>query len=240
MFLSSSEPDNIKCVLRLSKQFYFCILGSNNQFTPGLLMLKFCEETLLCYRLDLFNLLLMTNTPEKNPWKMLSDKIVYDNPWIELHHQDVLNPHGKPGIYGLVHFKNLAIGIIPLDENNNTWIVGQFRYPLKQYSWEIPEGGGKMDVDPIESGKRELLEECGIIAKSWEKLIEIHLSNSATDEFAIIYVARDLSFTESEPEETEELKIKKIPFEDLFQMVMNNEITDAMTVAAVLKLKFLL
>lgn len=182
----------------------------------------------------------MSETQNTNPWKKLSDKIVYENSWIVLQHQDVLNPQGKPGIYGLVHFKHLAIGIIPLDENNNTWIVGQYRYPLKQYSWEIPEGGGKIGIDPIESGKRELLEECGIIANDWQKLIEIHLSNSATDEFAIIYVARDLSFTKAEPEETEELKIKKIPFEELFQMVMSGRITDAMTVAAVLKLKLLL
>ncbi len=183
----------------------------------------------------------MMNEPQNtNPWKKLSDKIVYENPWIVLHHEEVLNPLGKPGIYGLVHFKHLAIGIIPLDEHNNTWIVGQYRYPLKQYSWEIPEGGGKIGIDPIESGKRELLEECGIIANDWQKLIEIHLSNSATDEFAIIYVARDLSFTKAEPEETEELKIRKIPFEELFQMVMNGQITDAMTVAAVLKLKILL
>ncbi|MDP1727322.1 MAG: NUDIX hydrolase [Bacteroidota bacterium] len=181
------------------------------------------------------------NEPQNtNPWKKLSDKIVYENPWIVLHHEEVLNPLGKPGIYGLLHFKHLAIGIIPLDEHNNTWIVGQYRYPLKQYSWEIPEGGGKIGIDPIESGKRELLEECGIIANDWQKLIEIHLSNSATDEFAIIYVARDLSFTKAEPEETEELKIRKIPFEELFQMVMSGQITDAMTVAAVLKLKILL
>ncbi len=187
-----------------------------------------------------FSLLAMNDAENTNPWGLLTDKIVYENPWIVVHHQDVLNPQGRPGIYGLVHFKNLAIGIIPLDENNNTWIVGQYRYPLKQYSWEIPEGGGKIGVDPIESGKRELLEECGIIANNWEKLIEIHLSNSATDEFAIIYVARDLTFTNAEPEETEELRLRKIPFEELFQMVMRGDITDAMTVAAVLKLKLVL
>ncbi len=182
----------------------------------------------------------MNQNEEINPWTTLSDKIVYDNPWIELHHQEVLNPNGNPGIYGLVHFKNLAIGIIPLDENNHTWMVGQYRYPLKKYSWEIPEGGGKIGVDPIFSAQRELLEECGIIAKDWQKLIEIHLSNSATDEYAIIYVARNLSFTAAEPEDTEQLKLKKVPFEELFQLVMRGEITDAMTVAAVLKLQLLL
>lgn len=176
----------------------------------------------------------------QNPWKTNSDQIVYQNNWIEVHHQDVTTPAGTPGVYGVVHFKNLAIGIIPLDHQNNTWMVGQFRYPLKKYSWEIPEGGGKIGIDPIESAKRELLEECGILAESWEKLLEMDLSNSATDEHAILYVARNLSFTQSEPEETEDLQLKKVPFDTLYQMVMSGEIQDAMTVAAVLKLKLVL
>jgi 8-oxo-dGTP pyrophosphatase MutT (NUDIX family) len=134
-----------------------------------------------------------------NPWKTLTTVVKYDNPWIQIQHSDVINPAGNTGIYGVVHFKNLAIGIIPLDENNNSWIVGQYRYAINEYSWEIPEGGGKHGVDPIESAKRELLEECGIIANNWERLIDMTLSNSATDERAIIYVARDLTFTESEP-----------------------------------------
>jgi 8-oxo-dGTP pyrophosphatase MutT (NUDIX family) len=175
-----------------------------------------------------------------NPWKTNSDQIVYQNNWIEVHHQEVTTPAGTPGVYGVVHFKNLAIGIIPLDHQNNTWMVGQFRYPLKKYSWEIPEGGGKIGIDPIESAKRELLEECGILAESWEKLLEMDLSNSATDEHAILYVARNLSFTQSEPEETEDLQLKKVPFDTLYQMVMTGEIQDAMTVAAVLKLKLVL
>lgn len=175
-----------------------------------------------------------------NPWKTNSDQIVYQNNWIEVHHQEVTTPAGTPGVYGVVHFKNLAIGIIPLDHQNNTWMVGQFRYPLKKYSWEIPEGGGKIGIDPIESAKRELLEECGILAESWEKLLEMDLSNSATDEHAILYVARNLSFTQSEPEETEDLQLKKVPFDTLYKMVMTGEIQDAMTVAAVLKLKLVL
>lgn len=174
---------------------------------------------------------------QTNPWKMKTDTIRYENNWIEIHHQEVITPAGTDGIYGLVHFKNLAIGIIPLDSENNTWIVGQYRYPLKRYSWEIPEGGGKIGVDPIVSAQRELLEECGIIAHSWELLLEMDLSNSATDEHALLYVARDLQFTEAEPEETEQLQVKKIPFETLYQMVKSGEVQDAMTVAAVLKLK---
>jgi 8-oxo-dGTP pyrophosphatase MutT (NUDIX family) len=155
-------------------------------------------------------------------------------------HNEVLNPSGKPGIYGVVHFKNLAIGVIPLDKDNNTWIVGQYRYALNQYSWEIPEGGGKIGVDPLDSAKRELLEECGLIAHKWEKIMEMHLSNSTTDEHSLVYVARDLEYTESEPEETEQLIIKKIPFEELYQMVKRGEVTDGISVAAVLKVKLMM
>ena len=176
----------------------------------------------------------------KNPWETKSDEIVYQNNWIEVQHHEVTTPAGTEGVYGVIHFKNLAIGIIPLDQDNNTWVVGQYRYPLKKYSWEIPEGGGVIGIDPLNSAKRELLEECGIVAQDWEKILEMDLSNSATDEHAILYVARNLSFTHAEPEETEDLQVKKIPFEELFQMVMNGEAQDAMTVAAVLKLKILL
>lgn len=182
----------------------------------------------------------MSNTEAINPWNTKTSKLVYQNNWIEVQHHEVVTPTGTDGIYGVVHFKNLAIGIIPLDENNNTWIVGQYRYPLKKYSWEIPEGGGKLGIDPLLSAQRELLEECGIIAKDWQKILEMDLSNSATDEHAILYVARNLSFTQAEPEETEELRLKKTPFDSLFQMVMNGEIEDAMTIAAVMKLKIMM
>jgi 8-oxo-dGTP pyrophosphatase MutT (NUDIX family) len=177
---------------------------------------------------------------ESNPWQTLNTNIGYENPWIKVQHNEVLNPSGKPGIYGVVHFKNLAIGVIPLDKDNNTWIVGQYRYALNQYSWEIPEGGGKIGVDPLDSAKRELLEECGLIAHKWEKIMEMHLSNSTTDEHSLVYVARDLEYTESEPEETEQLIIKKIPFEELYQMVKRGEVTDGISVAAVLKVKLMM
>lgn len=177
---------------------------------------------------------------EHNPWQTLKTDIVYSNNWIEVKHNQILNPAGNEGIYGVVHFKNLAIGVIPLDEENNTWIVGQYRYPLNKYSWEIPEGGGIIGVDPLESAKRELVEECGIEAKYWHKLIEMDLSNSVSDELAIIYVARGLTFVPAQPDETEQLTIKKVPFAQVFEMVMNGEITDAMSVGAVLKAQHIL
>jgi 8-oxo-dGTP pyrophosphatase MutT (NUDIX family) len=172
----------------------------------------------------------------KNPWKKISEEIKYENQWIRVDEHQVLNPAGNPGIYGKVHFKNLAIGIIPLDEENNTWIVGQYRYPLDEYSWEIIEGGGTIGVDPLESAKRELLEEGGIIAEEWELLTKLHTSNSVTDEVGFIYIAKKLSFTESIPEETEELQLKKIPFNHLVQLAMEGKITDAISLAGIFKL----
>lgn len=176
----------------------------------------------------------------ENPWKIVSTKEHYDNPWVNVVEHQVINPAGNAGIYSVVHFKNLAICILPLDEDYNTWIVGQYRFPVAQYSWEIPEGGGPLILDPMESAKRELMEECGMKADEWRQIATCHLSNSGTDEKAIIYVAKTLSFHEADPEETEILEVKKIPFETLYQMVMENKIMDAPTIIAVLKAKQLM
>lgn len=177
---------------------------------------------------------------EINPWQVLSSEDVYDNNWIRVTHHQVINPGGGQGIYGKIHYKNLAVGILPLDENLNTWLVGQFRFVLDQYSWEIPEGGGPHDDDPLESAKRELLEETGLTANSWVEIQRMHLSNSVGNEHAIIYVARDLQQGKPQPEETEDLRIKKLPFEQVYEMVLSGEITDSITVAAVLKVKILI
>lgn len=175
-----------------------------------------------------------------NPWQILSSQEIYDNPWISLTEHQVINPNRGRGIYGSVHFKNIATGILALDDSQNTWLVGQYRFPLKQYSWEIPEGGGALDIHPLESAKRELLEETGLRAQSWTELQRIHLSNSVSDELGIIYLARDLSYGKAEPEETEQLQIRKLPFEEAYQMVISGEITDSMSIAAILKLKILI
>ncbi|MEX8547786.1 MAG: NUDIX domain-containing protein [Mucilaginibacter sp.] len=177
---------------------------------------------------------------EVNPWKINSEENIYDNPWINVTEFQVINPSGNPGIYGQVHFKNKAIGVLPLDENLNTYLVGQFRFPLKQYSWEIPEGGGPLAGEPIDSAKRELLEETGLKAEKWTEIQRMYLSNSVCDEEAIIYLAQNLEQFEAEPEETEQLTIKKLPFEEVYQMVCRGEITDAITVAAVLKVHIML
>ncbi len=175
-----------------------------------------------------------------NPWTTLGQKEVYDNKWIQVTEFDVLNPSGGKGIYGKVHFKNYAIGIIPLDKELNTYLVGQYRFALNQYSWEIPEGGGPRGVDILESAKRELKEETGLMAGEWTKILDLHLSNSVSDEYGTIFLARELRQEEAAPEETEELAVKKVPFEEAYQMVENGIITDSLAVAAIMKVKIML
>jgi 8-oxo-dGTP pyrophosphatase MutT (NUDIX family) len=176
----------------------------------------------------------------ENPWKTLKKEVKYNNPWIKITESKTINADGGEGIYGVVHFKNIAIGVIPLDENHNTWIVGQYRYPLNQYSWEICEGGGLHNDDILDSAKRELKEELGMEANTWTKLLDMHLSNSVSDEKGIIFVAKDLSYFNPEPEEGEVLQIKKLPFNKVYEMVMKGEITDSLSVAGILKTKILI
>jgi 8-oxo-dGTP pyrophosphatase MutT (NUDIX family) len=177
---------------------------------------------------------------QDNPWKVIDEKKIYENPWIKLTEFDVINPSGGKGIYGKVHFKGIATGALPLDEELNIYLVGQYRFTIDRYSWEIPEGGGAFGIDPVESAKRELLEETGLVATEWTKLVEMHLSNSVTDEYAVIYLARNLSQHTASPEETEQLQVKKLPFEEAYKMVERGEITDSMSVAAILKVKLML
>ncbi len=172
---------------------------------------------------------------EENPWTTLQSEEKYDNPWVRVVEHQVLKPSGNPGIYGTVHFKNLAIGILPLTESGHTWLVGQWRYPLGVYSWEIPEGGGPRGVDPLESAKRELKEETGLTARDWQLILEMDLSNSTTDERSYSYLARGLSEGESEPEEEERLALKKLPFEQVLAMVLKGEIRDGLSVATILQ-----
>jgi len=176
----------------------------------------------------------------KNPWQTLSGELKYENKWISVTEYQVINPSGNPGIYGKVHFKNRAIGVVPLDAELNTYLVGQFRFALNAYSWEMPEGGGPLDEEPLEAAKRELLEETGLKAGEWTELLQMHLSNSVSDELSIIYLARNLEQFEPEPEDTEQLMVHKVPFDEVYRMVCEGKITDSMTVAAILKIKLLL
>ena len=187
---------------------------------------------------EVFYFYIMNET--HNPWTILNEKVIYDNKWIGLTEYDVVNPGGGKGIYGKVRYKNLAIGILPLDSEGNTWLVGQYRFVLNAYSWEIPEGGGDPAVPPVDSARRELLEETGLVASEWLLLMEMHLSNSVSDEKGYMFLARGLEQREAEPEETEQLVVRKLPFEEAYRMVERGEITDSMSVASILKVKLML
>jgi len=178
----------------------------------------------------------MSINESRNPWTTRSGRKVYDNPWIEVTEYDVLTPAGTPGIYGVVAYKHLAIGIIPVDEEDHTWLVGQYRYPLQAYSWEIPEGGGKLDVPPEASARRELEEETGLRPGRLTELLRMHLSNSVSDELAIIYLAEGLQQGPSAPEETEELALQRVPVDEAIERVLRGGITDSMSVAGLLRL----
>lgn len=174
----------------------------------------------------------------KNPWTKLSSKVIYSNPWIKVQEDQVLNPSGNPGIYGTVHFKNQAVGVVPY-EDGYIWMVGQYRYPLDSYSWEIPEGGGPWGEDPLNTAKRELKEETGLVAKNYAPLFEMHISNSVSDEWGIVYLATELTQGEAHPEEDEELLVKKMKLDEVLQEVEAGKITDSLTVTAIFKLKLL-
>ncbi len=171
----------------------------------------------------------------KNPWQTIETKKIYDNPWIKVTESDVINPKGGKGIYGVVSFKNKAIGIVPVDEEGYTYLVGQYRYTLNEYTWEIPEGGGPMLEDPLAAARRELKEETGFEASEWKMIGRIHTSNSVTDEEGFLYLATGLKAGDSAPEETEELAVKKIHLTEVVEMVMQGKITDSLTIAGILK-----
>ncbi|MFN5422936.1 MAG: NUDIX domain-containing protein [bacterium] len=175
-----------------------------------------------------------------NNWIIKGESVEYENPWIKVTEYQVINPSGKEGIYGKVHYKNIAIGILPIDADGSIYMVGQFRFPLNKYSIEIPEGGGDLGIDPLESAKRELKEETGLIAAHWEKILEMHLSNSVSDEHAIVYLATRLIQEEPEPEETEKLTITKMNIDEAYQMIIEHKITDSITVAAIMRLKIMM
>ena len=171
----------------------------------------------------------------ENPWQTLSSRTVYENPWISIRHEEVINPGGGAGIYGVVHMKNTATGVVPLDAEGYTYLVGQYRYTLSEYSWEIPEGGSPEGTDPLESAKRELREETGFSAAKWTTLSRIHTSNSVTDEAGFIYLAEELTAGETAPEETEDLKVWRLPLKEAVQLVMDNRITDSISIVGLLK-----
>jgi ADP-ribose pyrophosphatase len=171
-----------------------------------------------------------------NPWDTLESEVVYTNNWIDLRHNQVVNPAGNEGIYGVVHFKNIAAAIIPLDVEQNTYLVGQYRYPLNEYSWELPMGGSPLLENVLDGAKRELLEETGLIAKKWTEIAKIHTSNCVTDELGYVFLAENLTQNIAVPEETEILVVKKLPFKEVLEMAESGQITDSISLVGIYKL----
>lgn len=167
------------------------------------------------------------------PWTRDSRRIAYENPWLTLWHDEVVRPDGQAGIYGVVHFRNVAAGVVAIDAQDRVALVGQHRYTLDEYSWEIPEGGVPEGEDPLAGAQRELREETGVDASDWQDLARVHLSNSVTDEIAFLYLATKLQQGEAMPEGSEELDVRWLPFEDVLARTLDGRITDAMTVLAI-------
>lgn len=162
-----------------------------------------------------------------------SRRVAYENPWLTVWHDEVTRPDGSPGIYGVVHFANLAVGVVAIDAHDRVVLVGQHRYSLDEDSWEVPEGGVPEGEDPLAGARRELREETGVEAAAWTELVRVDLSNSVTDERAILYLATDLTHGEAEPDPTEALDIRWLPFDEVLAMTLDGRIVDALTVIAI-------
>ena len=168
-------------------------------------------------------------------WKTLTTSVVYENDWMTVREDRVINPGGGENEYGHVHFKNKAVAIVPLDDDGNTWLVGQDRFTLGQYSWELPMGGAPATEDPLRAAQRELKEETGLIANDWSRILHMHVSNSLTDEEGYVYLARGLVVGEQDLDECENITVRKMPLDDAVQMAIDGRITDLMSIAALLR-----
>jgi len=173
--------------------------------------------------------------PHGRPWDVSSSKVVYDNPWITLTEYQAVAPTGRPALYGKVGFKNQAIGIVPLHEDGTVTLVGQNRFSLANYSWELPEGGAPHGEDPLDGAKRELAEEVGLQAADWRLILRMELSNSVTDEIAHGFLAMGLSPTNGEPDETEDFAVARVPFREALDAATAGHMPDAITVALLLR-----
>ncbi len=173
-------------------------------------------------------------------WRRLSTRTVFENPWMQVREDHVINPGGGENQYGYVHFKNRAVAIVPIDPQRNVWLVGQQRYTLDAWSWELPMGGAPLDEAPLAAAQRELKEETGLEAGRWTEIMQLHPSNSITDELGVVYVAMDLTEGQTSFEETEDLEVRRLPFDEAIAMVERGDITDAISVAALLRVEKLL
>jgi len=170
------------------------------------------------------------------PWTRRSRRVAYDNPWITVWHDDVARPDGSPGIYGVVHFANLAVGAVVLDDDDRVLLVGQHRYTLDEYSWELPEGGVPDGESTLEGARREVREETGVEADGWREIVRFHLSNSISDEAGVLFAAHATSHGAPSPEPSEDLAIRWVGFDEALAMTTDGRITDAMTIMGLQRL----
>ncbi len=175
-------------------------------------------------------------TTTKQPWQRLSSTVVYDNPWMRVEEHQVINPSGRQSLYGKVCFKNRAVAVLAIDEADNLCLVGQHRYTLDEYAWELPMGGAPEDEDVLFAAKRELKEETGISASTWKEVMRVHTSNCITDEVGFVFLAQGLSQGERNLEPTEDLTVRKLPLDTAVSWVLEGQITDAISAAAILRL----
>lgn len=173
---------------------------------------------------------------QTNPWKTLSSSTLYGNKWFTVREDRVIRPDGQPGTYSVVSAGRLATGILALWPDGSLTLVGQYRYPLKEYSWEIPEGGGDLTADPLEIARQELREETGIEANTWEYLGRVHTSNCFMDELCHLFLARDLTQGMPRPDPVEILQVRRVPFQEAITMANEGAITDAISIAGIFRL----
>ena len=189
----------------------------------------------MCYTMEIVAQMAIRMS-DSNPWQFISRRPIFENPWLRVDEDEVINPGGGRNLYGAIRFKTQAIGVIPIDEAGNTWLVGQYRYVPDEYSWEIPMGGSPRDEDILQTAQRELKEETGLSAQKWTWLMRLHTSNSVTDEEGFVFVAQELTEGETDFEESEAITVKKLPLTAAVQMVLDGVITDAISAAGLLRM----
>jgi ADP-ribose pyrophosphatase len=173
---------------------------------------------------------------QKNPWKTLSSRVVLSNPWFKLRVDEVIRPDGKRGTYSTV-LAPTAVGVVPCFDDGSILLVEQYRYSITRYSWEIPEGGGKPGERPVQTARRELMEETGYRASRFRSLGRFHTSNCFTDETAYLFCASNLKPGEARQDGTEQIVTKRVPFDKAYQMAVEGKITDSITIVALFRMK---
>jgi 8-oxo-dGTP pyrophosphatase MutT (NUDIX family) len=175
--------------------------------------------------------------PHGRPWTPGEPRVAFESNWITVTDQTAIAPTGKPARYGLVRFKNLAIAVLPVHDDGSVTLVGQHRFPLGDYTWELPEGGSPLGEDPLDGAKRELAEETGLIAADWREIMRAQLSNSVTDERMIGYLATGLSEGPHAhvADETEAITLARVPFREALEAALAGHLQDMLTVAMLLR-----